>query len=214
MGAGRPALAGIMRRMLFRQRALEGLRSGAITLAFRRWTRPTVRSGGTLLTPVGELRIASVTAVEPEDITEEEARRAGHPSRAALIDELRAARPGTVYRIAFGGLGPDPREALRTAVDLSSADVAAVRARLEALDGRSPTGPWVQRTLTAIQSQPAVRAGDLCHVVGLDLARFKRQVRALKGLGLTESLEVGYRLSPRGERVLAALASGAPHRGR
>ena len=28
---------------------------------------------------------------------------------------------------------------------------------------------------------------------------FKRNVRKLKELGLTESLEVGYRLSPRGE---------------
>ena len=34
---------------------------------------------------------------------------------------------------------------------------------------------------------------------------FKTDVRKLKELGLTESLEVGYRLSPRGEAVLRAL---------
>jgi hypothetical protein len=31
---------------------------------------------------------------------------------------------------------------------------------------------------------------------------FKRDVRKLKELGLTESLEVGYRLSPRGAALL------------
>lgn len=40
---------------------------------------------------------------------------------------------------------------------------------------------------------------------------FKRRVRQLKELGLTESLEVGYRLSPRGRAVLECLvrAEGA-----
>ena len=38
----------------------------------------------------------------------------------------------------------------------------------------------------------------------MEKARFKSHVRKLKGLGLTESLKVGYRLSPRGEAVFAA----------
>jgi hypothetical protein len=32
---------------------------------------------------------------------------------------------------------------------------------------------------------------------------FKANVRKLKALGLTESLDIGYRLSPRGEALLA-----------
>jgi hypothetical protein len=32
---------------------------------------------------------------------------------------------------------------------------------------------------------------------------FKQRVRRLKSAGLTESLDIGYRLSPRGEAVLA-----------
>jgi hypothetical protein len=35
-------------------------------------------------------------------------------------------------------------------------------------------------------------------------------VRKLKELGLTESLEVGYRLSPRGRALLARLGAAAP----
>ena len=42
--------------------------------------------------------------------------------------------------------------------------------------------------------------------VETELPTFKRRVRQLKELGLTESLEVGYRLSPRGRAVLDRLA--------
>ena len=54
---------------------------------------------------------------------------------------------------------------------------------------------------------PAVRAGDLFAEAGYpDMLSFKRDVRRLKELGLTESLTVGYRLSPRGAAVLSALS--------
>jgi hypothetical protein len=44
-----------------------------------------------------------------------------------------------------------------------------------------------------------VRAGDLAVELGREREPFKIDVRKLKNLGLTTSLEVGYRLSPRGE---------------
>jgi hypothetical protein len=42
--------------------------------------------------------------------------------------------------------------------------------------------------------------------MGSETLPFKLRVRKLKELGLTESLEVGYRLSPRGKAVLQHLA--------
>jgi predicted DNA-binding transcriptional regulator YafY len=48
-----------------------------------------------------------------------------------------------------------------------------------------------------------VRAAELAAELGLETQPFKRDVRKLKELGLTESLEVGYRLSPRGAAFLA-----------
>ena len=62
-------------------------------------------------------------------------------------------------------------------------------------------------TLTAIQQHPGTRAGDLYAGLGWpDLATFKAHVRQLKELGLTLSLRIGYRLSPRGEAYLNAVA--------
>ena len=46
-----------------------------------------------------------------------------------------------------------------------------------------------------------VIAADL----GFDRMWLKAQIRRLKALGLTESLEVGYRVSPRGATLMTAL---------
>ena len=56
--------------------------------------------------------------------------------------------------------------------------------------------------LALIADRPAVRAPDLAASLGRDTLTFKRDVRKLKELGLTESLEVGYRISPRGAALL------------
>jgi hypothetical protein len=53
--------------------------------------------------------------------------------------------------------------------------------------------------------RPATLAADLAAELGRETQPFKADVRRLKELGLTESLEVGYRLSPRGDAVLCAL---------
>jgi hypothetical protein len=45
----------------------------------------------------------------------------------------------------------------------------------------------------------------LARQAGADVLSFKRRVRRLKEPGLTESLEVGYRLSPRGRALLERL---------
>jgi DNA-binding transcriptional ArsR family regulator len=50
--------------------------------------------------------------------------------------------------------------------------------------------------------------------MGLERETFKIDIRKLKESGLTESLEVGYRLSRRGKRLLAHLRSLSPKRGR
>ena len=184
--------------MLFRQKFLDGIRDGTITLAFRRWRRPSVRAGGTLLTPVGQLGIMSVDEVAITRIAEADARLAGYESRDELVAELRSRDEGTIYRIELGPLRPDPRVALRQEATLADRERDEIDKRLQRLDDRAADGPWTARTLDLIRTHPGVRAGDLCRLLGQEKMPFKVNVRKLKTLGLTESLEVGYRLSPRG----------------
>jgi len=85
---------------------------------------------------------------------------------------------------------------------LGAEDVAEIARRLARLDAASPTGPWTAATLALIARRPAVRAAELAAELGRERAPFKLDVRKLKRLGLTISLERGYRLSPRGEAYL------------
>lgn len=193
--------------MLLRMAVLERIVSGEISLVFRRWRRPTVRSGGSLRTALGVLRILDVAVVTEVDISEADAGRAGFSSRAALLEGL-GAREGQVYRIAVEYAGADPRIALRRQDDLSDAEIGQIIDKLRGLDTRSPAGPWTGRVLAAIEAQPGVVSRTLAELLDRDRDWLKPRVRKLKNLGLTVSLATGYELSPRGRVVLNRLRGG------
>jgi len=187
--------------MLIKHAVLRGIIAGDITVIFRRWKRPTVKSGGSLKTAVGLLAIEMVEEIAMSKISAGDARRAGYQSRAALIGELQE-RDGTVYRISVRPAGPDPRIQLRGKRITGAKDLAELQKRLDRFDQASVDGAWTQKYLQLIHDNPAIRAADIAETIGLEKKPFKVRVRKLKELGLTESLEIGYRLSPRGESYL------------
>ena len=189
--------------MLFQLRWREPIEAGEVDLTFRRWRRCQVVAGRRYRTAVGMLEVDHVSAVEPDDVTDADALRAGHPDAETLLADLPGDPAMPMYRVQFHLVrGPDPRDALAADDDLADADVEAITTRLARLDKASPIGPWTTTTLELITEHPAVRAGDLAPMVGRETAPFKLDVRKLKNLGLTVSLERGYRLSPRGEAYL------------
>ena len=196
--------------MLLRKDTLEGIARGEVDVAFRWWTRPTVKAGGTLQTAVGQLAIRSVERTTQAAVTVEDARRAGFPSKAALLKAF-SAKPGSrLYRVEFSLAGPDPRIALRELAELDDEAVAQISKRLARYDAN---GAWTRKTLELIAARPEVRAGDLATDLGRARLPFKANVRKLKALGLTESLEVGYRLSPRGRAYLDRASQTDPKTG-
>jgi hypothetical protein len=84
--------------------------------------------------------------------------------------------------------------------------MAAMREKLERWDQSKVFGKWTLKYLSMIEKQPNIHARILADSVGLEKNRFKSNVRKLKELGLTESLRPGYKLSPRGKKVLAVLS--------
>jgi hypothetical protein len=199
--------------VLFKRHVLDGLADGTITVAFRRWARPRVRAGSQLRTAAGVLAVDAVDEVPVAGITEDDARRAGFSSRSALLEDLASQRDGRVYRIALHVAGPDPRVELRGRDALTGDELAEVERRLARLDAASRHGAWTLAVLRLIRDRPEVRAGDLAPTQGQETLAFKRDVRKLKDVGLTESLEVGYRLSARGRAVLRCLGKRAPRAG-
>ncbi|MDP2712728.1 MAG: hypothetical protein Q8O56_16070 [Solirubrobacteraceae bacterium] len=189
--------------MLLRRPELDAIRAGRVDLAFRRWDRPRLLVGTRMRTAIGLVEVTAVDEVAVDAITEAAARRAGASSREELLERLDRDPERPIFRVGLRFAGPDPRIALRERADLSAEEHARLVARLDRLDRASRHGPWTRATLAAIGRSPAVRAPDLAHDLERETAAFKRDVRKLKELGLTESLDVGYRLAPRGRALLA-----------
>jgi hypothetical protein len=195
--------------VLFASRFVDGVADGSITLAFRRWRARRAVPGSRHRTPAGRIVITSVTVVEPAAVNDADAERAGYRSAAALLDDLRGDASAPLYRVGFELVDePDPRAELAASDRPSADDVADVERRLDRMDRVAAAGPWTRQVLRAIDEHPGTRAADLAVAAGRDLIAFKRDVRKLEELGLTESLEVGYRLSPRGRAVLPRLVGG------
>jgi hypothetical protein len=185
--------------VLLPPKVAHGVADGTVTLAYRRWRKQDVRLGSEFRTVAGVVRVDAVDVVDPDAITDDDARRAGWPDVARLrrqLDKVEGDPP--TYRVALSWAGPDPRVALRESADLSDEDVAEIDAKLERLDRASSHGPWTMETLDIIRRRPHTRAPDLAAELGRERDPFKIDVRKLKGLGLTRSFEVGYEVSPRG----------------
>jgi hypothetical protein len=191
--------------MLFKVRFHPGIVAGSITRTFRRWKRLQVVPGNRYRQPFGEVEVVSAEEVSERSISARDAAVAGYESLDELLAELAKYRDGTLYRIDFRFAGADRRVALRQNDDLSQADIDALVKRLNRLDKASSHGPWTRQALELIDRMPAVVSTVLAAEMGLDRPAFKIDIRKLKESGLTESLEVGYRLSPRGKRLLQYL---------
>lgn len=193
--------------MLFTADAWKGIADGTITVTFRRWRRPQAKVGGRyrvggMLIEVDDVRIVDVGSLGAND-----AKRAGAASVEALVKRLGEADARDVYRVEFRYVGDDDRIGLRADDQLSPDQMVRLCSRLSRLDGAAP---WTQVTLQLIADQPAVVSTQLAELIGTPRPEFKLNVRKLKALGLTESLDVGYRLSPRGAVVLEHLRAPQP----
>ena len=92
--------------MLLKRELLEQIKAGEVDLIFRRWSRPTVRAGGTLKTRVGVLAIKAMDEMDPVAVSEQEAKRAGFADVAEFRRWLDTMKPGHLFhRIEVGYLG-------------------------------------------------------------------------------------------------------------
>lgn len=198
--------------LLFEKRFHALLEDGSVTLTFRRWDRPRVKPGGRYRChPIGVLEVDDVQKVRLDEITELDAQQAGFPTLAELKAYMNAGPKGAagpdteVFRVALHHAGDGDRVAIALDDELSAEDVETISKKLARLDRQEP---WTLETLRIIAEHPQVAARILAKKLGRERDPFKVDVRKLKRLGLTQSFEVGYEVSPRGRAYLKAIGRG------
>ena len=92
--------------MLLKLALLEDIKAGKVDVIFRRWNRPTVKTGGSLKTKLGQLSILSVTDMSADDVTDADAKRAGFKDVADFRRWLDTMKEGAIFQrieVAFEG---------------------------------------------------------------------------------------------------------------
>jgi hypothetical protein len=191
--------------MLFSASAWPGLADGSITVTFRTWSKPQAKVGGRYRVGGMLLEATGVQRIAVGALTDADAAAAGEGDLPTLLKRLKQPQPdATVWRVDLRYLGVDDRIERRAIDALTDDDIAALRARLDRLD-RAGGKPWTRTTLQLIEKYPGVVSTALARHTGQERPDFKLNVRKLKEMGLTESLQVGYQLSPRGVALLRAI---------
>ena len=191
--------------MLFSKSAWPGLAEGSITVTFRTWAKPQAKAGGRYRVAGMLLEATDVREVPVSTLTDTDATSAGEADLAALLRRLKDPAPAAaVWRVDLRYVGIDDRVERRADAALTADDIAVLRTKLDRLD-RHGSKPWTRTTLRLIEKYPGVVSTALARHTGQERPDFKLNVRKLKEMGLTESLKVGYQLSPRGEALLRSI---------
>ncbi|HSC13924.1 MAG TPA: hypothetical protein VLI71_02355 [Gammaproteobacteria bacterium] len=191
--------------MLFQRRFHERIVDGEIRCTVRIWQRPHVKVGGRYGLSRGAIVVDEIHETRLDNITPALARRCGFESRIDLLKVAKHGRGERVFVIDFHYDGKAAARPEPATGAVSAGELAELARRLDAIDRRSRVGPWTLATLRVIGARPGVLAARLASSLGRPRDEFKRDVRKLKNLGLTLSLEIGYRLTPKGEALVAAI---------
>ena len=184
--------------MLFKIKDLQRIKSGAISLAYRKWKKPSVKKGTLLKTAIGQVEILNISPIDLESISNTDAIKAGYEDLEELIATLNKRKEGILYKINLQYHSPDPRIKIREQTSLNEDEIQFILEKLARLDKYSKSGEWTTRVLTAIAQNPQLRALDLAKKLNVEKDWLKPNVRKLKNIGLTISHGVGYSLSPLG----------------
>ena len=96
--------------MLIKRDVLEAIKRGDISLQFRRWSRPTIKAGGTLKTPIGLRAVGRIDDMRPEEVTAADARRAGFKDLEDFRSWLATMKQGPLFqRIELSYIGTPER---------------------------------------------------------------------------------------------------------
>ncbi|GGG97364.1 hypothetical protein GCM10007415_35910 [Parapedobacter pyrenivorans] len=191
--------------MLFKNIHLQGIKSGKISLAFRKWQKTALQNGSHIHTAIGLVKINAIEIVDESTITKSDAIKAGFADKKQLLNSLSQHNTGKIFKISISYYAEDPRVKLRERTTLTDEQFSALKQKMERLDNYSKKGYWTKKVLFSIKENPHLHAIGIAKLTGFEKEWLKLNIRKLKNLGLTISHDVGYELSPFGKLVVKKL---------
>lgn len=190
--------------MLFKEVHLHGIKSGVVSLAFRKWEKAAIKKGTLLKTAIGLVEIVDLSTISENKITSQDALKAGFESKEQLLKSLRQNDEAYIYKIKVRFHSADPRIELREQ-NLTDEIFVELKEKLARLDKYSTNRFWTKSILLTIKDNPQLHAVGIAQITGFEKEWLKLNIRKLKNLGLTISHKVGYELSPLGKEFVEKL---------
>ena len=112
--------------MLFKQELLEDIKSGNVSLVYRRWKKPLVKGGKLLKTAIGIIGIAEIHQIDDNEISHDDAAHAGYNDVQTLLASVNNGNTGNLYKISVYFHSEDPRIELRNNDSLNENDIEEI----------------------------------------------------------------------------------------
>ena len=191
--------------MLFKQKHLEGIKAGTVTLAFRKWKSTQLKRGSLLKTDVGIVEITDIAIINEPHINEIDAQKAGFINLESLMKSIYSAEIGKIYKIHVRFLKETQAKKIKEKISLSQSEIDSYKAKLLQMDKYARNGFWTKDILTSIKDNPKLSATQLSLKTGKTKEWLTQSIRKLKNIGLTVSLDPGYDLTPTGKLLMEHL---------
>ncbi len=190
--------------MMFKGKFHPGIKDGSITRTYRYWKRPQAVAGNFYkINPIGHIRVTAAGPTTESRIRTAHAIASGFESRKALIEYISEHKTSeaTLYCVEFVYEGRR-RDKEPDQTSLADDDEFDKLAKALATRDKNSGMSWTHPTLALIGENRGASSAILAEQLGRDRAELKKDVRKLKSLGLTNSLEVGYELTDRARSYL------------
>jgi hypothetical protein len=145
--------------------------------------------------------VTAIEDVSADDISDDEAGQSGFESAPALLEYLGDGTERDIFCVKFTYLGVVRKTGPDQSVIGDAAEFELLAGKLDSKD-KGDRGAWTIDTLKLIRTCPATSSAILADRLNRDQAELKKDIRKLKHLGLTVSLDTGYCLSDKGVSYL------------
>ena len=147
--------------MLFKQKHLDGIKAGTVTLAFRRWKRTDLKKGSLIKTTIGMVEITDIATNKEPHTNDIDAKKAGFINLDSLVKSLHSEEEAKIYKMHVRYYIELAKKKAPEKTSLSMGDINKLKAKLTQFDKYSRSGAWTTNILKTLHENPKATSTEL-----------------------------------------------------